>query len=107
LSSASRFVRAAFVKLNSVSRESESESISQFFHVLGAVEQQRGCAQLPDGSYEITAYTSCMNTDKGIYYYTTYENNCIRAVDMHRCDLEGEELYTYSLIKTQRIEWQN
>lgn len=107
LSSASRFVRAAFMKLNSVSGESESESISQFFHILGAVEQQRGCAQLPDGSYEITAYTSCMNTDKGIFYYTTYENRAISAVDMHQCDLEGCELSTYPLIKIQQIVRQN
>lgn len=107
LSSASRFVRAAFIKLNSVSGESENESISQFFHILGAVAQQRGCVRLPDGSYEITAYTSCMNTDKGIYYYTTYENHCISAVDMHRCDLEGKELCTYPLRKVQQIGWQN
>ena len=107
LSSASRFVRAAFVKLNSVSGDSENESVNQFFHILGAVEQQRGCARLPDGSFEITAYTSCMNTDKGIYYYTTYENRCISAVDMHRCELEGKELYTYPLIKKQEIIRQN
>lgn len=107
LSSASRFVRAAFVKLNSVSGESENESISQFFHILGAVEQQRGCVRLPDESYEITAYASCINTDKGIYYYTTYENNCISAVDMHRCDLEGKELYRYPLIKEQQVVRQN
>ncbi|MBQ8798085.1 MAG: choloylglycine hydrolase [Lachnospiraceae bacterium] len=107
LSSASRFVRAAFVKLNSVSGEGEMESISQFFHILGAVAQQRGCVQLPDGSYEITAYTSCMNTDKGIYYYTTYDNHAICGVDMHRCDLDGETLYTYPLSKEQQIMWQN
>ena len=34
LSSASRFVRAAFVKLNSRSAEGEKESVSQFFHIL-------------------------------------------------------------------------
>ena len=107
LSSASRFVRAAFVKLNSVSGDSENESVNQFFHILGAVEQQRGCARLPDGSFEITAYTSCMNTDKGIYYYTTYGNRCISAVDMHRCELEGEALCTYPLLKTQQIVRQN
>ena len=107
LSSASRFVRAAFVKLNSVSGESESESISQFFHILGAVEQQRGCAQLPDGSYEITAYTSCMNTDKGIFYYTTYENRAISAVDMHREDLEGSTVVSYALVKSEQIFLQN
>ena len=107
LSSASRFVRAAFVKLNSVSGEDENVSISQFFHILGGVEQQRGCVRLPDGSYEITAYTSCMNMDKGIYYYTTYENHAINAVDMKRCDLEGKELYRYPLRKEQQVTFQN
>lgn len=107
LSSASRFVRAAFVKLNSVSGESENESVSQFFHILGAVHQQRGCVELPDGSYEITEYTSCINTDKGIYYYTTYENNCISAVDMHKCNLDGDVLCSHPLAKEQIINRQN
>lgn len=31
LSSQSRFIRAAFVKMNSVSKEEEKESVSQFF----------------------------------------------------------------------------
>lgn len=107
LSSASRFVRASFVKLNSISGNGEMESVSQFFHILGAVEQQRGCVRMSDGSYEITEYTSCINLDQGIYYYTTYENQCISAVNMHRCDLEGKELCNFSLRKEQVIDWQN
>ncbi|MBR2472894.1 MAG: choloylglycine hydrolase, partial [Clostridia bacterium] len=83
LSSSSRFARAAFVKLNSVCGDGEDESVSQFFHILGSVEQQCGCVIMPDGSLELTKYTSCINADKGIYYYTTYENRCLRAVDMH------------------------
>ena len=107
LSSASRFVRAAFVKLNAVSGESEEESVCQFFHILGAVEQQRGCVQMPDGRYEITVYTSCCNTDRGIYYYTTYENCRITAVDMHKEDLNATALISYPLIKTAQILQQN
>ena len=107
LSSSSRFVRAAFVKLNSVSGKGEEESVSQFFHILGSVEQQRGCVRMADGSYEITEYTSCINTDKGIYYYTTYENQCISAVCMHNCDLQGSDLYIYPLAKEQIINRQN
>ena len=87
LSSASRFVRVAFTKLHSISGDTESESISQFFHILGAVSQQRGCVHMGDGKYEITIYTSCCNTDRGIYYYTTYENSQITGVDMHRENL--------------------
>ena len=107
LSSASRFVRAAFVRQNSVSGEREEESVSQFFHILGAVEQQRGCVRLPDGRYEITVYTSCCNTDRGIYYYTTYENSRISAVDMHKEDLNGDRLICYPLVKDPQILWQN
>lgn len=107
LSSASRFVRAAFIKMNSVSGESESESISQFFHILGSVAQQRGCVHMGGGKYEITMYTSCCNTDKGIYYYTTYENSQITGVDMHREDLNGSKPVSYSLIQGQQIRMQN
>lgn len=97
LSSASRFVRAAFVKLNSRSGESETESVSQFFHILGAVEQQRGCCHLGEGRYEITIYSACCNLEKGIYYYKTYDNHSITAVDLHAADLDGEELICYPL----------
>lgn len=107
LSSASRFIRAAFARLNSVAGESEAESVSQFFHILRSVEQQRGCVQMPDGRYEITIYSSCCNTDKGIYYYTTYENSQITGVDMHREDLDGRELVLYPLIQRQQIRMQN
>ena len=107
LSSVSRFVKAAFTKMNSVSGDSESESISQFFHILGSVAQQRGCVHMGDGKYEITIYTSCCNTDKGIYYYTTYENSQITGVDMHKENLEGNVVVSYPLIKGQQVLMQN
>ena len=107
LSSASRFVKAAFTRLNSISGDSESESISQFFHILGSVEQQRGCVRLENHLYEMTVYSSCCNTDKGIYYYTTYENSQISGVDMHKENLDGRQLICYPLIQNQQIHMQN
>ena len=107
LSSMSRFVKAAFTKMNSCSGDSESESISQFFHILGSVEQQRGCVVLGKDKYEVTLYTSCCNTDKGIYYYTTYENNQITGVDMHREDLNSNRLIVYPIVNKQQIRMQN
>ncbi len=107
LSSQSRFVRAAFVKMNSVSGEDERESVSQFFHILGAVDQQRGCCEFEDGKYEMTIYTSCCNADKGVYYYTTYDNHQITAVDMHREDLDGTALVKYPALKEEQIRMQN
>lgn len=107
LSSQSRFVRASFVKMNSVSGDSESESVSQFFHILGSVDQQRGCCDLGDGTYQITIYTSCCNADRGIYYYTTYDNHQITAVDMHKEDLDSIHLVRYPLVCGEQIRLQN
>lgn len=107
LSSASRFARVAFTKMNSISADSESESVSQFFHILGSVDQQRGCCEVSEGKYEITIYTSCCNTTKGIYYYTTYNNHQISAVDMRKENLDSTELIRYPLIEEQQINFQN
>lgn len=107
LSSQSRFVRAAFVKMNSVSGKSEAESVSQFFHILGTVDQVRGCCEIEPGKFEITMYTSCCNTDKGIYYYTTYGNHQISTVDMHRQPLDGDSLACYPLVRGEQIFMQN
>lgn len=107
LSSASRFVRIAFVKTNSISGEGENDSVGQFFHILGSVDQQRGCCEVAEGKYEITIYTSCWNADKGIYYYTTYTNHQITAVDMHRENLDGTSLVRYKMIQEENILSQN
>ena len=107
LSSQSRFVRVAFVKLNSISGDSESESVSQFFHILGSVDQQRGCCDVGEEKYEYTIYTSCCNASKGIYYYTSYENHQISGVDMHRENLDGDSLSRFPLILGEHINLQN
>lgn len=105
-SSASRFIRAAFVKLNAVSSDSESESVSQFFHILDSVAMPRGCVRIGN-EFEITRYSCCCNADKGIYYYTTYGNRHIRAVDMHRIDLDSAKPVSYELSDDQQFEFQN
>ena len=78
------------------------------FPYLGSVEQSRGCCEVAERKYEITIYTSCCNADKGIYYYTTYDNHQISAVDMHKENLEAKE--TDSLFpdqKKSRYNFQN
>ena len=101
LSSQSRFVRAAFTKLNSLC--TEEESISQFFHILDSVSQTRGCCRLGKGSCEITQYTSCCNASRGIYYYTTYGNRRISAVDLHRENLKEDRLLRFPLVLGEDI----
>ncbi len=91
-SSASRFVRAVYVKEKAVSDTSEKESVSQFFHILSSVSMPRGSVMTKNGEYEYTRYSSCCNADKGIYYFTTYDNSTVRSVNMNGADLESREL---------------
>lgn len=107
LSSMSRFVRAAFTKLNSLSGSGEAESVGQFFHILGSVEQVRGCCEVAQDKYEITIYTSCFNADNGVYYYTTYNNRRITAVDMHRENLDSDSLARYPMLDKEDVLRQN
>ena len=93
-SSASRFVRAAFFKWNSVSEPSEPADVSQFFHILDGVAMIRGTVITGQGTCDITLYSSCMNTRTGVYYYKTYEDSRLRRIDMHQADLEEKRLIT-------------
>ena len=108
LSSASRFVKVAFTKENSFSGASEAESVSQFFHILASVEQQKGLTFIDDPDlYEYTIYSSCYNTNKGILYYKTYDNHQITAVDLNKEDLDGDSLIIYPLIDEAQINFVN
>ena len=107
VSSMSRFVRASFVKMNSVSSDDEVFSVNQFFHILNSVEQVRGCCKLKENTFEITIYSSCCNATRGIYYYTTYNNHMINAIDMHKENLDSEKLIRYSLIDKEQINYIN
>lgn len=82
LSSESRFVRAAFHRLNSVS----SGSASDLFHLLSSVEMPLGSLRLGD-SYEYTAYSSAVDLTDVIYSYRLYESFTVRSVK-----LSGERL---------------
>ena len=91
-SSASRFVRAAFLRWNSVSPEDEDSNVSQFFHILDGVAMVRGAVVTEAGTYDITTYSCCVNTRTGTYYYKTYDDSRIRKVDLCGEELEGSAL---------------
>ena len=108
LSSASRFAKVAFTRANSYSDSDEASSVSQFFHILGSVEQQNGCTFIDEPDlYEYTIYTSCYNTNKGVLYYRTYSNSQITAVDLNREDLDSDDLINYLLINEEQFNFIN
>ena len=77
LSSQSRFVKVAFTKLNSISGEEEDESVSQFFHIFGSVDQQRGCCEvtclLYTSNQEQISTERTQNHEDYFFRYLLYE----------------------------------
>lgn len=106
-SSGSRFVRAAFARANAPVCRTEPSCVGQFFHMLDTVSQCRGCSLDADGGDVITQYTCCCNTRTGRYYYTTYDNRQISAVDLHAQPLDGSELICFRPVSSEHIHAQN
>lgn len=105
-SSSSRFIKATFTKFNVLPGDSVNQNINQFFHILSSVEQQEGCV-ITNGKFEKTVYSCCCDSDTGIYYYKTYENSHISAIQMHRVNLQQKKLISFPLIKEQQIQYVN
>ena len=98
LSSQSRFIKAAFTKMNYVYDENKDNAISDYMHILSSVEQQRGLVDV-NGKYEITIYSSAGERDRGIYYYKSYENSQIRAVKLTEENMRQSTLSFYPMNK--------
>lgn len=99
LSSEERFAKAFFMKENCVF---EKDPVSAFFHILESV----GKTPLKENPQK-TVYSSCMDLEKGIYYYRTFENSRTVAVDMKKEDFNGKKAVFYPMIFENDIFNQN
>lgn len=105
-SAISRFIRLNFFKANSPRPETESQAVNQFFHLLDGVSMIRGAQRGYHDEICQTTYNCCVNATRGIFYYKTYDNHQITAVDIHRENLEGSELIRYDLIQEEQFRWE-
>lgn len=105
-SPASRFVKAAYILENSKCKHDEDSSVSQFFHVMESVAVVDGSVDCGEDNYR-TTYCCCMNLCKGIYYYKTYNNSSINAVNLYRENLGGGSLYEYPCQDALHINFLN
>jgi choloylglycine hydrolase len=106
-SSASRFVRAVFAKYNTLNENSEQDSIRRFFEILSTVEIPKGLVKTKEGNNHFTLYSSCINSEKGIYYYKTNQNKSINAVSLFKENLNSDFLLCYPLAEEMKINYQN
>lgn len=107
MDSISRFVKVAFLNLNSIAKDDEQSNVSQFFHILQGVAQPAGADQNKPNEYEITQYTCCCNTKTLRFYYSTYNNQSLNAVDLMKEDLDANQIKTYPVHREFQFNLQN
>ncbi len=90
-SSASRFVRAFFVKTH-CETSPESDEISRFFHITDSISVPYGCVKNEYGKNMYTRYTSCVDAKNLCCYFTTYARRNIRSVKLEAELLNGKNL---------------
>ncbi len=105
-SSASRFVKAAFLSAHLTAYDDSADDVSEFFHLLAALAPVSGSVILEDGSRHITTYSCCMDGEKGIYYYNTHFNHQITAVNLHSVNLDDKSLTVFPLKKKEHFLWE-
>ncbi len=103
-SPASRYLRAAFLKLHSPDEGSEMDRVTQFFHLLDGVAMVRGSVVTPAGQYDRTQYSCCCAG--GVYYYKTYGNSRITAIRWAGTDLDRDQLTVFPLREAQDVLYQ-
>lgn len=102
-SPASRYVRAAFHKLNSPDPGEDGARVTQFFHLLDAVAMVRGSVRTPEGDWDITTYSCCYSAETATYYYKTYGNHRLTAVRLDDAGRDGDTVRCYPLRTGQDV----
>ena len=101
-SSASRFVRAAFLQ-NHTDTASGTEAVSRFFHVMDSLAVPRGAVKTDSGKSVYTVYTSCASPEQMTYYFTTYSSRRIRAYSPEEKALSGEQIQSAPIFEREEI----
>ncbi len=95
--STSRFVKAAFINAFHPTKRTEADNVTRMFHTLGNVSFVEGCAQMADGSYEMTLFSDCFSAQSGTYYYNTYDDPALRCA----CLKDYQDASPKSLVKPE------
>lgn len=107
MDSESRFVKEVFTLQHAPAGKNETENVTNYFHCLHAVEQQKGLDEVAPGQFEYTIYSDGINLATGTFYYTTYQNNQINAVQLRHVNLNSRDLAAFPLQEQQKIQMQN
>ena len=91
----SRFIRALFFSLASLTQDNSKKSMMQAFHILNNFDIPKGTVRSNQGkvtAYDWTQWTAVHDLDKKNYYYKTEGNSRIRVVKLMNCNLNAKKI---------------
>lgn len=93
-SSASRFVKAAFLThfCGDLKLDNEYQRVLQCFRILNSLAMVKGSVITPDGREDTTIYSACMSPESGKYYFSAYFDARIYSVEMPSDSCEADTL---------------
>ncbi len=103
----SRFVRATALSQSAFAGQTGEDAVRTAFHILDSFDIPRGVVR-PDGAshvpYEYTQWTSAADLKNRRFYFHTYGNRRIRAVELSQFDLDAAKPVTISIDGDDAIE---
>lgn len=100
-SSASRFIRAVFLKSHTLPEENEEASVNRFFRITDNLCVPQGCV-ITDGEKAVrTVYTSCADTETSTYYFSTYEDRRIHRLQLSDTLADSDKLFSVPINNAQ------
>lgn len=102
-SSASRFVRAGFVKENTVTVTDMLGEISRLFHILSSVAVPPGCVITDEGAPVLTLYTACADLEEPAYYLTAASCRAIRRMKLTDKLSSADRILTFPIYRDEII----
>ncbi len=113
-SSQSRFIRAVFLKKNTLAERREMDDmtklsdsegqISRFFHIASSLSIPLGSVVTDENLPVSTRYISCADTEELTYYFSTYGSRQIRSVSLSDKLRDGKEIKVYPLYHPEKVE---
>ena len=107
LSSCARFQRVLDAKSKTEPTVDSDGAISRFFHILGTVNQPNGVWRTEEMRPMRTVYTSCMDTARQIYFFTTYTCRQIRGVRLKNAHLDMDSLTAFQMAREEQFHYCN
>lgn len=103
----SRFVRAAVFSATAEPSEDARKAVLQAFHILNDFDIPVGVAREEQGGVVYTDYTmsTIVRDPQALrFYYRTYDDQTIRAVDLSACNLDADEILFLEIAGEQPVE---